>query len=351
MTSSSASDGDAARYHVTGEIDPRSSHGTMLRLIWSGARVLDVGCASGFLARELVRRGCQVVGIEYDPELAALAREHCEEVIEADLETIDLKERLGDRRFDVVVCGDILEHLRAPEQLLDALRHALNPGGHLVVSVPNIAHGSVRLALLTGKFDYTDTGLLDRTHVRFYTRETLLEMLAAGGFTTVHVEPVLLGVRDAEVKPAPQVHLPDAVTGFVDHDPTAIDYQYVALAYPTEALDGAGLPALIERLSPLAAENATLRIGRDGELAELRATAEQAYLELLAARDELIRSEKELARHRAALEAAERSAREESARTAALETTLAEIYGSRLWLTATRYRQVVERIRQRSVGR
>lgn len=290
-----AEQGAAARYDVSGEIDPASSQGMLLALVDDGASVLDVGCASGYLARELGARGCQVVGIEYDPALAAQAREHCVEVIQGDLETMEIKDVLGERTFDTVVCGDILEHLRNPERVLEQLRRQLGPRGYLVVSVPNVAHGSVRLALLTGKFSYTGTGLLDSTHVRFYTAQTLQEMLAAGGFTVVHLAPVLLGVGDSEVQPDPQIAIPEPALRFVDSDPDAVAYQYVALAYPTDRVSGGqGLAPLLHRLRGESAELALLREGRERELCEAAERVETAYAQLLAARDDLVRRDEEL---------------------------------------------------------
>src|SRR5205823_7166679 len=96
--------------------------------------------------------------------------------------------------FDAIVCADVLEHLRDPAAALAAVRHALAPDGEVVISIPNVAHLWVRLSLLAGRFDYAERGILDRTHLRFFTRRTLLALLARAGLAVdeLRVTPVPL---------------------------------------------------------------------------------------------------------------------------------------------------------------
>jgi 2-polyprenyl-3-methyl-5-hydroxy-6-metoxy-1,4-benzoquinol methylase len=163
-----------------------ASHRTVLDEVPDGARVLDVGCATGYLAAELSRRGCTVDGIEVDPAAGEHARVHCREVVVGDLEApfthAEVQRMLAGARPDVVICADVLEHLRDPWTVLAWLRTLLAPGGHAVISVPNIAHWTARRALLRGRFDYTDFGLLDRTHLRFFTRASAAELAHRAGF-------------------------------------------------------------------------------------------------------------------------------------------------------------------------
>lgn len=154
------------------------AHRHVLELVAPGSRVLDVGCAEGYLAAELVaRRGCTVVGIEPDHRAAAVARERGIEVLELDVETVPL----AAARFDVVVFADVLEHLRDPVAVLRQARAA----GRAVVSLPNIAHWTGRRALLRGRFPREDHGLFDRTHLRFFTRESARELVGEAGLRIV----------------------------------------------------------------------------------------------------------------------------------------------------------------------
>jgi len=173
--------------------DPYSSHSAILAMVGAGRgrRALDVGAADGFLAERLGSAGWIVTAIERDPIQADLARAKCHEVIVADAAAGAAK-LTGS--FEVIVFGDVLEHLADPPAALAALASRLSPGGRIVVSVPNVAHLWVRLSLLAGRFDYADRGILDRTHVRFFTRKTLLAMLAQSGLRVdaLEVTPVPL---------------------------------------------------------------------------------------------------------------------------------------------------------------
>jgi len=160
--------------------DPHSSHSVILARLGEGRgrRALDVGAADGFLAERLTAHGWSVTALERDPELAARARGRCKEVVVADLESAP---PLLHGPFEAIIYGDVLEHLSDPTTVLRALDQTLAPGGAVIVSVPNVAHLWVRLSLLAGRFDYADRGILDRTHLRFFTRRTLLELLRSAG--------------------------------------------------------------------------------------------------------------------------------------------------------------------------
>jgi 2-polyprenyl-3-methyl-5-hydroxy-6-metoxy-1,4-benzoquinol methylase len=166
----------------------------VLDAVADGARVLDVGCATGYLAAELARRGCTVVGVEFDPVAAQQARAFCREVVVGDLESeavrADVQRAVADAGgVDTVICADVLEHLRDPWAVLAWLRTLLDPGGRAIVSVPNIAHWTARRALLRGRFDYADFGLLDRTHLRFFTRASATELAHRAGFAVQAEHP------------------------------------------------------------------------------------------------------------------------------------------------------------------
>ena len=173
--------------------DPYSSHSVILALLGEGRgrRLLDVGAADGFLAEILTARGFTVTAIERDPVLAERARGKCRVVIVGDgAEAIAA--RPG--RFDAIVFGDVLAHLDDPLPILRSAAASLAPGGLVVVSVPNVAHVWVRLSLLLGRFEYADRGILDRTHLRFFTRRTFLALLAQAGLVVeaLRVTPVPL---------------------------------------------------------------------------------------------------------------------------------------------------------------
>jgi 2-polyprenyl-3-methyl-5-hydroxy-6-metoxy-1,4-benzoquinol methylase len=162
------------------------AHAKLLAAVGEGKRVLDVGCSSGYLAEPLSQRGNTIVGIELDPEAAQAAGAFCERVLVGDVETMDLP--LEPASFDVVLCGDVVEHLRDPVAALARLRPFLKPGGRLVLSTPNVANWAIRLSLLGGRWRYTDRGILDRSHTHLFTRATLVEALRRAGYERVEVD-------------------------------------------------------------------------------------------------------------------------------------------------------------------
>lgn len=146
-----------------------------------GDTVLDVGCNAGYVGRAAGEK-LRVVfdGIEGDAAAAALAREAYRSVACVDLTSAPPWPGVAGP-YDAVLALDVLEHLPDAVRVLSALAGLLAPGGRLVVSVPNVAHWTVRFGLLLGRFDYVETGILDRTHLRFFTRESLLAACADAG--------------------------------------------------------------------------------------------------------------------------------------------------------------------------
>lgn len=172
---------DAAERYAWKEI-PGSSHDLLRRRIQAlptGLRLLDLGAAGGHLGRAVRSRCAFLAGVEPDAALPPTAREGYDDWRAAEALSC------GDwsAPFDAVVCADVLEHLPRPEELLDRIRGWMRDGGALLVSLPNVANVTVRAAVLAGRFPYADRGILDRTHLRFYTRRSASELLGAAGFS------------------------------------------------------------------------------------------------------------------------------------------------------------------------
>lgn len=268
-----SADHSALRYGANFSADGgQTSHAITVDLVGTGKRVLDVGCASGYLAAALVERGNEVSGVEIDPEAAEVARPHLKQLYVGDIEDADLAAEFGANRFDVVIFADVLEHLRDPERVLRASRHLLSDGGYVVVSIPNVAHGAVRLALLRGRFEYRPLGLLDATHLRFFTRSSFLELVAGGGFAATDVRHTLVDPFMSEI-PINRSDYPADLVAEIEADPESYVYQFVARLDPAEASAaplGAPLAAPSMAMAPAA------RPGRDGagEVEELRRSLE-----------------------------------------------------------------------------
>ncbi len=168
-------------YHVEPDADTTATK--ILRLIGQNKRVLELGTAVGSMTQLIHEvNGCTVVGMEIDPEMAKMAAPWCERMIVGNIESMDLAETLGNDRFDVIVAADVLEHLYDPWACLLKIRPYLRPEGFIVLSVPNVAHNALLAELLNGRFPYQEKGLLDRTHLRFFTRSNLEDMLFSTGY-------------------------------------------------------------------------------------------------------------------------------------------------------------------------
>jgi 2-polyprenyl-3-methyl-5-hydroxy-6-metoxy-1,4-benzoquinol methylase len=151
-----------------------------------GGAVLDVGCASGGLLAALDAEAGHREGIELDPVAAAAARAHADAVHVGPVDEVDVAEAA----FDVVVLGDVLEHLPDPHVALERAQRWLRPDGRLVISLPNVAHWTVRLGLLLGRWEYRDRGILDDTHLRFFTRSSIEDLFAGSGFVIDEVRGI-----------------------------------------------------------------------------------------------------------------------------------------------------------------
>ena len=214
--------------------DRNDTHARMIEMVGTGKKVVDFGCWTGFVARELKKRGCYVTGIEIDPEAAEEARSVCDRVIVADLDTIDLAAALQGEEYDVGLFGDVIEHLKEPARLLAQMRDMLSSGGCIVVSVPNIAHASIRLMLLQGRFDYADTGILDDTHLKYYTRRSIGDLLEACGYIVDVMGWIEQRVSEedlhAVLDPLKLANLEQVVEEFSTWE--AVAFQYLIKAFP-----------------------------------------------------------------------------------------------------------------------
>lgn len=149
--------------------------------------ILELGPASGYMTRVLKEeKKCLVDAIELDPESGAQARPYCRTMIIGSLDAARILEKLPGN-YDFIIAADVLEHLKAPEQLLQALKPLLKPNGCLMVSLPNVAYWKIRLQLLLGRFEYTESGILDRTHLHFFTRASAARMIQDAGYRLVQV--------------------------------------------------------------------------------------------------------------------------------------------------------------------
>ncbi len=220
------------------DLDDNSSLKKMLSLIGKNKRVIDFGCATGYFARLLTNRGCEVIGVEVNSKAAKVADNYCDEVIVADLDFVSLNDifskKISKEKFDIAIFGDILEHLRNPWKILEETRNILKPQGYVIASIPNIAHGAIRLALLQGNFEYKPLGILDNTHLRFFTRKTVEDLFEDSGYLIDVIERTKLPIySNCDLIPfINKNNFDNNITDEIEQDEDADTLQFVIRAYP-----------------------------------------------------------------------------------------------------------------------
>lgn len=216
--------------------DPHDTVGILVDWIPSECRVLDVGCGTGSLSRWIVeKRRVELVGLEPSPTRALEARRR----------GIDARELRFDRAgptelglFDLVLFSDVLEHLVDPSSALLRARNLLRPGGMVLASVPNVAHWTVRWNLLCGRFDSTSLGIMDRTHLRWYTAKTARELFESSGYRVLAMRGApgtwMPEYRRLPWKAIPKPLRKTIIRSLAKHWPTVFACQHVIRAVPVD---------------------------------------------------------------------------------------------------------------------
>lgn len=190
----------------------------ILGLLRPGTRVLEVGCATGYLTRALRERlDCFVTAVEIRPDQAERARAFASHLVEGDICAPGVREAVG-TGYDYVLYADVLEHLADPWEVVRWTRGVLADGGRLVASAPNVAYYKIRKRLLLGQFDYTPYGIMDDTHLRFFTRRTFRALFLENGYAVDREMRIFSGKTDRRLWRLA---------------PNAFTYQFLLQASPT----------------------------------------------------------------------------------------------------------------------
>ena len=249
----------------------RTSLSVLASLVTPHSTVLDLGCGSGALGQYLAEtRSCTSDGVTLSEAEAAHARPHYRRVVVDNLESCDLAATFAGQRYDFIVCADVLEHLSRPERVLDACRTLLAPGGRLLISVPNASYCGLVLDLLHGEFRYREEGLLDQTHLRFFTRRSLTRLLHEQHWSIETLDTIHRDWSESEF----QVEfdsIPPAVARYLLAQPDALSYQFIGVVSPQEPDPAAATPVSAIASATASAQaifSAQLYLGAAGQYAE-----------------------------------------------------------------------------------
>lgn len=171
--------------------EPTGTHMLLLDEVKYGSKVLDVGCAGGYLGEYLInQKRCEVWGIEPNNQDAGIAKtKNYKIVISKKIEEAISGIEFLDQSFDFILLADVLEHLSKPEELLSEIKKKLKPEGKILISLPNIAHYSIRINLLLGRWDMKDVGIMDKMHLHFYTLKTAKDLIKDAGLNIEKIRP------------------------------------------------------------------------------------------------------------------------------------------------------------------
>lgn len=196
---------------------------------WEPISCLDIGCACGGTLLEIQNHypNAELYGIELDPYSAAFAS-HIATVVQGNVETMGIP---FDRVFDYIIMGDILEHLIEPEKLLNELKSHLSERGTIITSIPNILHFSAIGQILKGSFEYADSGVLDRTHMRFFTLYNCIMMFHSCGYEMIAIRRIMQQPSEQQKEMETFIDQLTAIPGVVDKEQFLVS-QYIFRVRP-----------------------------------------------------------------------------------------------------------------------
>lgn len=225
------------KYNYRINLDANNSHTTIIKKIKPQSRVLEFGPATGYMTEYMEKElNCSVTAIEIDSDAAKIASKYTDKMIVCDVESYEWRQQLKGELFDYILFADVLEHLKNPWEVLSIVKGYLKQEGQILISIPNIAHNSVLIELLNGKFEYRKLGLLDNTHLRFFTKSSLIDMINISGLHLANLEKVIIAPEVTELNTTYQ-SLPESVAEYLRKREDGNVYQYVLTVNKTKGLE------------------------------------------------------------------------------------------------------------------
>jgi len=212
-------------------------HSLILKRITPGSKVFEFGPATGYMTRYMKRElGCYICCIELEQTAAEVAKQFSDQMIVADIDCMDWSPKITSKDFDYVLFIDVLEHLKNPQAALNQAVCYLKTGGVVITSIPNVAHGAIIMELIEGKFEYRSLGLLDDTHLRFFTRRSILHLLESANLYPIEWLNTFVSPEDTEFRQK-YSSFPGAIEQILASREDNNVYQFVTVSKKVEELN------------------------------------------------------------------------------------------------------------------
>ncbi|OME35285.1 methyltransferase domain-containing protein [Paenibacillus sp. FSL E2-0274] len=217
-----------SKYNYEVDLSKDNSASKIIKLIKDGARVLEFGCASGYMTKILKeKKNCVIDCVEINEADAKIAEEYCTKMLVGDVELIDFAILQTWGTYDYIIFADVLEHLKNPELVLEKCKILLKENGEILSSIPNVAHASIVLNLLDGKFQYQKIGLLDNTHLKLYTKKNIFDLFEECGYLVQIVGRTEIYPQFSEFATDISSYPKEIVDYIYKYNPEAITYQFI----------------------------------------------------------------------------------------------------------------------------
>ncbi|MGR6546014.1 methyltransferase domain-containing protein [Paenibacillus tundrae] len=217
-----------SKYDYEVDLTKETSASKIIKLISGNSRVLEIGCASGYMTKILrEEKGCVIDCVEINEDDALKAQVYCNEMLIGDIEKIDFSFLKSWGKYDYILFADVLEHLKHPKVILEKCKDLLNINGQVIASIPNMAHSSIVFNLLKGDYNYQNIGLLDNTHLKFYTKKSIVQLFEESGYFIKIVDRVKIYPQFSEFSIDIESY-PDEIINYVYRNNSEADtYQFI----------------------------------------------------------------------------------------------------------------------------
>lgn len=224
------------KYEYKTALDSDSGPARVVRIVGEGKRVLEIGAGPGSITKLLTSvSNCCVTALDIDAESVKKLAQYCERAYRADLNNAAWPEILvNEEKFEVLVAADVLEHVYEPLDVLNAMKGLLNADGYMVISLPHVGHSVIHACLLEEDFEYSDSGLLDRTHIRFFGIKNIQKLFEDAGMKIVHAEFVVRNPEHTEFSKR-WARTSQELRSVLANNPFGSVYQVIVKAIPDSA--------------------------------------------------------------------------------------------------------------------